>query len=478
MEVIQYHGGIMRGVQMVKKFWLASLALFILFFLAACSEDKANSESPEEKQPEVKDEEKVEEIPEYEEKEVEYYEIENTYGRELTEIEKKLLRKPGEFSGDHYDEQKVKEKLDQLPGDLTSEQYFNEILYLLHEDFHKEVETFVNFDSTVDVNITRPDETVDTPTLKTTHYALLIDASGSMAGQVGGKTKMETAKEAVQEFASNIPGNATISLRVYGHKGTGNDSDKALSCSSTEKLYGGHYDEQQLKTAVNSIKPAGWTPIGLALNSVYEDIPEGTDDVIVYVVSDGIETCDGDPVASAKKLAGSNIQTVVNIIGFDVDNEGQKLLKEVADAGNGQFTYVNSEKEFKKYMREQYEQIQKQWFEWKEAGKKEAFELKEEKKKLAFDTKESVKEKSDRQKERMKNAQDYLKEKYPDDYDHPVRDTWGMIIDYAGDVWSYGVDTGNDAWSESVENGNNEWSDYVNEGNEKIRETIEKKNSQ
>lgn len=462
---------------MKKRFWFICITIFALYFLAACSNDKANSESPKKEEP--KEEEKVvEETPVYEEKQVEYYEIENTSGRELTDLEKKLLRKPGEFSADNYDEQKVKERLDQLPEDLTAEQYFDEIMYLLHEDYQKEVETFVNFDSTVDVNIARPDETVDTPTMKTTHYALLIDASGSMAGQVGGKTKMATAKGAIQEFASNVPGNATISLRVYGHKGTGNDSDKALSCGSTEKIYGGHYEQQQLQTAIDSIKPAGWTPIALALDSVYEDIPEGTDDVVVYVVSDGIETCDGDPVASAKKLTESNIQTVVNIIGFDVDNEGQKLLKEVADAGNGKFTYVNSEKEFKKYMREQYELIQKQWFEWKEAGKKEAFALKEQKKKLAFDTKESVKEKSNRQKERMKIAQAYLKDKYPDDYNHPVRDTWSMIIDYSGVVWSYGVDNGNNAWSESVENGNNEWSEYVDEGNKKISETIDKKNSQ
>src|SRR5690606_15142800 len=103
-----------------------------------------------------------------------------------------------------------------------------------------------------------------------------------------------------------------------------------------------------------------------------------------------------------KNLVSADIQTVVNIIGFDVDNEGQKLLKEVASAGNGEFTYVNSEQDLKKYMRAQYEEIQKKWLEWKEAGKEQAYDIKEEKKALAYDTKESMKEKSNREKERMK----------------------------------------------------------------------------
>ena len=56
-------------------------------------------------------EENIEEVQEYQEKKVEYYEIKNP-ARELTEIEKVMLRKPGEFSGDYYDEQKVNEKLE------------------------------------------------------------------------------------------------------------------------------------------------------------------------------------------------------------------------------------------------------------------------------------------------------------------------------------------------------------------------------
>lgn len=354
--------------------------------LTACSKDEGQPANAEPKEPKTEESKQAEKeakaekpAESYTPKEVSYYEIKGSE-RELTEIEQEMLRHPGIFSSDNYDEAKVKEALDELPDNLTEEQYVEELKYLFTEDYHEELETLLTFDSTIEVDIDRPDETVNAPTLKTAHYAILVDASGSMAAKVGGKTRMEAAKEAVMEFAEQIPENATISLRVYGHKGSNSNADKALSCDSTEVLYNNSFEAAGFQNALSQVKPVGWTPIALGLQMVKEDIPEGTDDVVVYVVSDGIETCDGDPVQEAKTLVSADIQTVVNIIGFDVDNEGQKLLKEVANAGNGEFTYVNSEQDLKKYMRAQYEEIQKRWYEWKEAGKKQAYEIKEEKK--------------------------------------------------------------------------------------------------
>ncbi|MFS0862119.1 VWA domain-containing protein [Fredinandcohnia sp. 179-A 10B2 NHS] len=444
--------------------------VILIMMLSACSSKEESQ--PAQVKPEEPEQEEIKET--YTAKEAKYFEIKDI-GRELTDIEKEMLRQPGIFSGNQYDEGKVKEVLDELPADLTEDQYMEELLYLFAEDYHKEMETLLHFDPTVDVSIERPDESVDSPILKSAHYAILVDASGSMAAKVGSKTRMDAAKEAVLEFAEQVPENATISLRVYGHGGSNKDADKELSCGSTEVLYNDSFEKAGFQDALGKVKPVGWTPIALGLQSVKEDIPENAGDVVVYVVSDGIETCNGDPVQEAKNLVSADIETVVNIIGFDVDDDGQRLLKEVADAGNGEFTYVNSERELKEYMREQYEEIQKKWYEWKEAGKEQAYKLKEEKKELAYSTKESMKEKSEREKERMKEAQDYLKERF-DDYDHPVSKMFSRIVDYGNAKWGYAVDEGNRLWRESVDSGNAEWREYVDEGNEKINETIDKKN--
>lgn len=96
------------------------------------------------------------------------------------------------------------------------------------------METLIHFDPTVSVNIERPDVSIDAPTLKKAHYAILIDASGSMMARVGNKTRMDAAKEAVNEFAGNVPENATLSFRVYRHKGSNQEKDKTVSCGSSE----------------------------------------------------------------------------------------------------------------------------------------------------------------------------------------------------------------------------------------------------
>ncbi|WP_164668251.1 vWA domain-containing protein [Virgibacillus doumboii] len=451
-----------------------SVFIIMLVMLAACSgEEKQSSDAAEkEKQPEK---ETVEEEETFTPSEFEYYELEET-ARPLTELEKELLRKPGKYSGDNYDEEAVQAAIDKLPADLTAEQYLHELKYLLAEDFHKEVETFVNFDSQVTTNVKRPDEKIKQPKMKSTHYAILVDASGSMYADAGGKNRWEAAKDAVTDFAGEIPEEATVSLRVYGHKGTGSEADKELSCSSTESIYNDQYNQKKFKKVLNKIKPSGWTPIALALEESAKDIPDTADEAVVYVVSDGIGTCDRDPVKAAEKLVDKDIKTSVNIIGFDVDNKAQKQLKEVANAGNGEFVYVDSESQLDEYMREQYEEIQDAWYEWKQEGKEQAYAQKDKKKELAYDTKESVKDKAYREKDRLKKAQEYLEERFDDDYDHPSRDVFSLVIDYANEIWNYGVDTGNKLWNESVDSGNEAWNDYVDEGNEKINEAIDKKN--
>ncbi len=133
------------------------------------------------------------------EKEPEFYES-TDLPREMTEDEKNLMRKPGEFSGEQYDEQAAIEKLKELPNHLTSEQYTEAILKLVAEDYHKEVQELIKFDPTIEVTGTRPDEDIDEPIVNGVHYAILLDASGSMNAQNKGGTRMDEAKSAIMSF--------------------------------------------------------------------------------------------------------------------------------------------------------------------------------------------------------------------------------------------------------------------------------------
>lgn len=167
---------------------------------------------------------------------------------------------------------------------------------------------------------------------------ILLDASSSMLLNVEGKQKMAVAKKATSRFASTIGMRDEVSLVIYGHAGTQNKSDKELSCTTIDEVYPmSGFDAQKFKDAIDGVEAKGWTPIAEAIKYTREQTKNTTGKLTVYIVSDGAETCGGDPVAEAKAFAEENPDRQVNIIGFDVDREGENQLKAVAEAGKGEY---------------------------------------------------------------------------------------------------------------------------------------------
>lgn len=183
-----------------------------------------------------------------------------------------------------------------------------------------------------------------------TNVVILMDASGSMKAEIGGESRMVLAKQAIEDFTSQLSDDVNVALFAYGHKGAGTEADKKLSCSSIDELYPlAAYDKGSFHEALESFQASGWTPLAGAMEKAQEYLTSYNKENfrnIVYIVSDGVETCDGDPVAAAKKLHDSDIEAKVNIIGFDVDDEGQNELKTVAEAGGGEYATVRNPAEF------------------------------------------------------------------------------------------------------------------------------------
>lgn len=211
----------------------------------------------------------------------------------------------------------------------------------------------------------------------TYNVEIVLDSSGSMAETIDGQTRMELAKEAIAEFLSSLPEGANVGLRVYGHKGTGSNKDRELSCAANELVYEVKpFDRAELDDALDSFKPAGWTPLSKAIELANSDMSEFEGDNsrnILYIVSDGIETCGGDPVKSAAQLKQSMVKPIVNIIGFDVDNDGQKQLKAVAEAAGGTYTDVKNQDELKAQFEQSREEALK-WYNWFLESRGEALE--------------------------------------------------------------------------------------------------------
>lgn len=177
---------------------------------------------------------------------------------------------------------------------------------------------------------------------------ILLDASSSMLEQSGGRVKMDIAKDAVKSFAKTIGQSAEVSLVVYGHQGSDSDSDKEVSCSGIEEVFPmGKYLKENFNGAVDSFESKGWTPLAGAIEKAAEMTAGDEGNITIYIVSDGAETCDGDPIQASKELVVNNANHSVNIIGFDVDSKAEDQLKAVAEAGNGKYFKAEDPEELK-----------------------------------------------------------------------------------------------------------------------------------
>lgn len=246
------------------------------------------------------------------------------------------------------------------------------MLGLLAEDYTRYIHFFETFDTFLSYDGKGPDgiKGPKLPEDKEVNIVILLDSSGSMAGKVSGGVKMDLAKKAVKDFASKMPEGANVSLQVYGHKGSNAERDKKVSCNGIEEVYPlGPYDSSGFQSALGKFKPAGWTPLAKAMENARRKLAGRSGENvqnIVYVVSDGVETCGGDPVEAAKALNQSDIQAVVNIIGFDVDDAGQKALKAVAEAGKGTYATVTSGADLEEHFKLEYDRLWRAWDRWED----------------------------------------------------------------------------------------------------------------
>ncbi|QFT94302.1 von Willebrand factor type A domain protein [Roseovarius sp. THAF9] len=175
------------------------------------------------------------------------------------------------------------------------------------------------------------------------HILLAVDASGSMAGRIGGETKMAAAKREALGFLSDMPEEVSVGLVVYGHKGNNEESGKAESCAASELVHGFDAPRAALEASIGALEPVGWTPLDGVLAYSAEVVaglePPKESDLapVVYLISDGEETCDGDPAAQAAALYEAGVRTTVNTIGFDVDAETAAQLEAIAEAAGGTY---------------------------------------------------------------------------------------------------------------------------------------------
>lgn len=184
---------------------------------------------------------------------------------------------------------------------------------------------------------------------KTINLELIVDSSGSMAAETDtGNLRIDSAKTVLTEVISTIPEveGVNVGFRVYGHEGDNTEEGRAESCRSSELLVPmDGVDVPALTEQVNELQPVGWTPLGFSLEEAAKDFEEpASDDVVnaIVMVTDGLETCDADPVAIASELRASDAGIITHVIGFGTKPEELDILSGIAEAGDGQLLGSNN----------------------------------------------------------------------------------------------------------------------------------------
>ncbi|MEA2530217.1 MAG: Ca-activated chloride channel [Thermomicrobiales bacterium] len=170
---------------------------------------------------------------------------------------------------------------------------------------------------------------------------LILDSSGSMEQDVGGgETRMQAAKRVMKDVIAAIPEREGINVgfRIYGHKGNNTEAGRAESCQSSDLLVPIEgVDKEALNAQVDAAKSTGWTPLTLSLERGAQDFKPPTEGVVnaMVMVTDGLETCGGDPCAAAKAIHEGNVKATIHVVGFGLTEEEQGTIACIAENGGG-----------------------------------------------------------------------------------------------------------------------------------------------
>ena len=171
---------------------------------------------------------------------------------------------------------------------------------------------------------------------------LVLDVSGSMrARDIDGQTRMSAAKQAFDDVLDSVPENVQLGIRTLGADYPGNN--RKQGCKDTKQLYPvGTLDRNEAKTAVATLAPTGWTPIGPALLAAADDLQGGGDGTRrMVLITDGEDTCAPlDPCDVARDIAAKGIHLVIDTLGLVPDSSTRNQLSCIAEATGGTYTTV------------------------------------------------------------------------------------------------------------------------------------------
>ncbi len=162
---------------------------------------------------------------------------------------------------------------------------------------------------------------------------LILDNSGSMLQLLDDERRIDVAREVLTDLIEDtLPSGIPLALRVFGDEPDSCETELAIDLAPLDS--DAAVERIAAIESVDGVK----TPLAAALERVAADLSGVDGPKIVVLVTDGEETCGGNPQRAIRELVNQGIDVRVNIVGFAVDDEGLKeQFEEWARIGGGQF---------------------------------------------------------------------------------------------------------------------------------------------
>src|SRR5262245_3844485 len=170
---------------------------------------------------------------------------------------------------------------------------------------------------------------------------IVLDASGSMWGQIDGKPKLEIARETLRTVLQSVPADLELGFMAYGHREKGNCSDIELIVPPAAGTAGA------ITTAADNLKFLGKTPLTDAVKLAAEALKYSEDKATVILITDGLETCNADPCAVGKELEQSGVDFTAHVVGFGLTEEEGRQVACLAENTGGKYLQASDAGELK-----------------------------------------------------------------------------------------------------------------------------------
>jgi von Willebrand factor type A domain len=161
-------------------------------------------------------------------------------------------------------------------------------------------------------------------------------------------------------MSRGTPDSLALGFMVFGHKGSNQAGGKQASCAGVELLDPiGKAASRRFDRTLRRFKPTGYTPLGAALRKARGAFAGEEDSMNrIILVTDGVDTCGGNPVAEARRLKQAGIKVTTDVVGFDVAKPDEaRRLRAIAEASGGTYTDARSADALEDYFAAELERV-------------------------------------------------------------------------------------------------------------------------